>query len=396
MTKKKITKNLITPFRAPHRSGKKYRNKKEHIKATLKWRKNKHKNNPKGKNPGDVLDLSNVNPVLQGRRRDIELRRGNNGKIHWEKHPAKEGYKEWHNPNGKNPGDVIHSSGAYRNVKRSLLKNPQVRKNHDLHHDGTGYYPQGKNPGDVITQRHWKNEEKAGFKRGATNPHRAANLGGLLSGKAKNHPLGKNPGDTYEYYEHNEEPDARKSIKQKLAFKRKVLGMDHDSCMNYPNGKNPGDFWTISTKPFPEAHFAVYPEELCLKPILSSCPELVCDNCGKPKRKVINTGKNQNAFNIRVRDVKKGKLKSSNRKATKLETDKYNENLYVSKSYKRILSHGCKCNKGYKPGIVLDPFCGSGTTCLVAAKLGRSWIGIDIKNEYCKMARKRIKKAQKT
>ena len=36
---------------------------------------------------------------------------------------------------------------------------------------------------------------------------------------------------------------------------------------------NPGDFWEINTQPFPEAHFAVYPEELCVKPIRSSCPE---------------------------------------------------------------------------------------------------------------------------
>ena len=38
------------------------------------------------------------------------------------------------------------------------------------------------------------------------------------------------------------------------------------------NGKNPGDFWEICTKPFKGAHFAVYPETLCEKPIKSSCP----------------------------------------------------------------------------------------------------------------------------
>lgn len=40
-----------------------------------------------------------------------------------------------------------------------------------------------------------------------------------------------------------------------------------------PNGKNPGDVWTINTKPFPEAHFAVYPEELIERIIKSSCPK---------------------------------------------------------------------------------------------------------------------------
>jgi len=37
-------------------------------------------------------------------------------------------------------------------------------------------------------------------------------------------------------------------------------------------GKNPGDLWSILTRPFPEAHFAVYPIDLCVYPILSSCP----------------------------------------------------------------------------------------------------------------------------
>jgi site-specific DNA-methyltransferase (cytosine-N4-specific) len=37
-------------------------------------------------------------------------------------------------------------------------------------------------------------------------------------------------------------------------------------------GKNPGDFWKISVKSFSVPHFAVYPEELCSRPIKSSCP----------------------------------------------------------------------------------------------------------------------------
>jgi len=43
------------------------------------------------------------------------------------------------------------------------------------------------------------------------------------------------------------------------------------------------------------------------------------------------------------------------------------------------------------PGdIVLDPMCGSGTTCKMAAKKGRQYIGIDISAEYCEIARKRV------
>jgi len=40
--------------------------------------------------------------------------------------------------------------------------------------------------------------------------------------------------------------------------------------------------------------------------------------------------------------------------------------------------------------IILDPMCGSGTTCKEAKKLNRKYIGIDISEEYCEISRKRI------
>jgi len=41
--------------------------------------------------------------------------------------------------------------------------------------------------------------------------------------------------------------------------------------------------------------------------------------------------------------------------------------------------------------IVLDPFCGSGTTCLAAIKAKRHYIGYEINSEYVKLAEKRIR-----
>jgi len=60
----------------------------------------------------------------------------------------------------------------------------------------------------------------------------------------------------------------------------------------------------------------------------------------------------------------------------------YNEELI----YKPIIA-GCPEN-----GIVLDPFNGIGTTCVVAKKHNRNYIGIDISDEYCKIAEKRLSK----
>ena len=87
------------------------------------------------------------------------------------------------------------------------------------------------------------------------------------------------------------------------------------------NCRNKRAVWTIPTKPFPEAHFAVYPEALIEPMLKAGCP---------------------------------------------------------------------------KDGIVLDPFMGAGTTAVVAKKLGRKYLGIEIKQEYIDMANKRIKKIPET
>jgi site-specific DNA-methyltransferase (adenine-specific) len=108
---------------------------------------------------------------------------------------------------------------------------------------------------------------------------------------------------------------------------------------DHPLGKNPGDLWTVNSKQHPFAHFAVYPEEICVRPILSSCPEKVCTKCGMPQ---LPTG------------------------------------------------DSCECGVGFRPGIVLDMFAGSGTTLVVAKKLGRDYIGVELNPEYVKIAKQRL------
>jgi len=55
-----------------------------------------------------------------------------------------------------------------------------------------------------------------------------------------------------------------------------------------------------------------------------------------------------------------------------------------------LMKYLCRLTMTPTSGIVLDPFCGSGTTCVAAKKLGRKWIGIDIEPKYVEIARQRV------
>jgi site-specific DNA-methyltransferase (adenine-specific) len=45
-------------------------------------------------------------------------------------------------------------------------------------------------------------------------------------------------------------------------------------------------------------------------------------------------------------------------------------------------------------GIVIDPFCGTGTTLVAAKLLGKNYIGIDISEKYVEYARRRLERAE--
>jgi DNA modification methylase len=59
--------------------------------------------------------------------------------------------------------------------------------------------------------------------------------------------------------------------------------------------------------------------------------------------------------------------------------------VFPPKLIEPMIKAGCP-----EGGIILDPFAGSGTTGLVARNLGHNFILIELKPEYCEMARKRI------
>ena len=52
-----------------------------------------------------------------------------------------------------------------------------------------------------------------------------------------------------------------------------------------------------------------------------------------------------------------------------------------------------KCNSSalsYKNDVVLDPFCGSGTSMVAAETLDRKWLGVELSQNYTEVAKKRV------
>ena len=73
--------------------------------------------------------------------------------------------------------------------------------------------------------------------------------------------------------------------------------------------------------------------------------------------------------------------------------DRYNvtnHNNHPTVKPLKLMEYLCILTRTPSGGIVLDPFVGSGTTCMAAKKIGRTYIGIEQDEEYCKIARARI------
>jgi len=72
--------------------------------------------------------------------------------------------------------------------------------------------------------------------------------------------------------------------------------------------------------------------------------------------------------------------------APEIKQKEYNH----SAMFPEKLPYRCIKMFSYINDLVLDPFCGVGTTCAVAKRLHRNFIGFDISKKYCELADKRI------
>lgn len=126
----------------------------------------------------------------------------------------------------------------------------------------------------------------------------------------------------------------------------------------HPLGKNPGDVWTVPAGRGRGGHHATFPEALLRRPILAGTPERVCVACGLAWERA------------RIGRVV-GRL-----------------------ALLGALAPVCLCGAAHRPGVVLDPFMGSGTVSVVAESLGRDWVGIELNPRFAEQAERRIRRAR--
>ena len=159
--------------------------------------------------------------------------------------------------------------------------------------------------------------------------------------------------------------------KQNASFSAAVSGL--------VSSRNKRSVWTVATRPYKGAHFATFPPDLIEPCILAGTSEEgACADCGAPWERIVDKtppGRHD------TEEYDKGSGKGCNK----------SKHAEPSKSSTIGWQPTCKCNAGNPiPCTVLDPFAGAGTTGLVASRLLRSFIGIELNPKYAEMAQRRI------
>lgn len=139
------------------------------------------------------------------------------------------------------------------------------------------------------------------------------------------------------------------------------------------------DVWTVPVASFKGAHFAVFPQGLVEPCVLASTSSHgCCKTCGSPYERQVQKTRYSTRPGIHNKVDKKG---FANRDSGRHLTD--------TKTVGWSKTCSCETNEIEK-SVVLDIFCGSGTTGVVALRNGRKFIGIDGKQEYLNMAKNRL------
>lgn len=155
-------------------------------------------------------------------------------------------------------------------------------------------------------------------------------------------------------------------------------------------GRNLRTVWTIATEPYPGAHFATFPQKLvepCIKAGTSErgcCPE-----CGAPwvRETSVEYVKSpvHGAGSVVGRHYETGSNGYDGTAMPRLNRSSTTTGWQPS-CFHAAIEVGPSMWRQPIPCTVLDPFAGSGTTLMVAQRLSRRAIGIDLSADYLDQA----------
>jgi len=160
-----------------------------------------------------------------------------------------------------------------------------------------------------------------------------------------------------------------------------------------PLGKLPGSVWSIPSEPLqvPDHlgvdHFAAFPQEWPRRLILGWCPQEVCSECGEGRAPVVEKELELDHHSTHAKTHRGAVGDNGVRTARGSASDN------VSRTVATITGYACACpdnSAPSTPGVVLDPFAGTGTVPMVARALGRTGIGVDLSADYLRLADWRV------
>jgi DNA modification methylase len=187
----------------------------------------------------------------------------------------------------------------------------------------------------------------------------------------------------------------------------------HGYSERYGNGANPGDVWSIALARNMSGHLAPFPPELVERAVHLACPRAVCSACGTPRERI--TERTAELDPSRPQARRAMELARQHRltpehiaaiqatgvsdagKALQFQNGTGRNSAEVRRlaaeakavlgGYFREFTFAkrktvgwteCECGAPRAPGVLLDPFMGTGTALKATYALGRSAIGVDL------------------
>lgn len=187
----------------------------------------------------------------------------------------------------------------------------------------------------------------------------------------------------------------------------------HGYSKEFGNGSNPGDVWHMGHDRNTGGHLAPFPTEMAERAITLAAPPAICTECGEPRtremkrttkldtsrkqaRRAMEIYEDSDLTEEHIRAVQAVGISDAG-KAREIQdgTGRNAEDVQeLADEAKEVLGGyfreftfpkketagwtECDCDAEYEPGVVMDPFMGSGTVLEVAARMGFSSIGVDL------------------